>query len=128
MHEGKDALETIEQHAMQLAAAHPSGAEEWHCPSCGRRVLLEWPPARRRVVLAAGDPAALHSGGHAGGMPRAQESVAFASPGAQGLGGYASDEHDALADDLRGLSEAELPELLRPWFRAIQALEDRGLG
>ncbi|WP_250029406.1 hypothetical protein [Paractinoplanes maris] len=37
--------------------------EEWDCPSCGRRLLLRWPPRFSRIVLHPGDERALHVGG-----------------------------------------------------------------
>ena len=46
-------------HEMELTAAH-EGTEEWFCPVCGRRVLIEWHPWRK-VTLDPGDPTAAHS-------------------------------------------------------------------
>ena len=54
------------QHEMQLEKCHPSGAEEWYCPICGRRFLMQWPPDYRKIVLVPGDEYALHSGGKGG--------------------------------------------------------------
>ncbi|MDX1664764.1 MAG: hypothetical protein R3272_13310 [Candidatus Promineifilaceae bacterium] len=51
-----------ERHKMELAKVHPDGAQEWYCPLCGRRLLLQWPPDYRRIVLYAGDEAAIHDG------------------------------------------------------------------
>ncbi|HKZ82545.1 MAG TPA: hypothetical protein VJ793_02685 [Anaerolineae bacterium] len=50
-------------HEMRFEQTHSSGADEWVCPTCGRRLLMYWPPAYRRVVLDAGDEQAIHSGG-----------------------------------------------------------------
>jgi hypothetical protein len=55
--------EPQEQHEMLLETIHPSGAEEWFCPTCGRRFLMQWPPAYNKVILVPGDEAAIHSGG-----------------------------------------------------------------
>src|SRR5687767_6851054 len=55
-----------QQHEMQLEKTHPSGAEEWGCPTCGRRFLLSWPPAYEKIVLEAGDEYATHTGGKGG--------------------------------------------------------------
>lgn len=49
------------QHVMILEATRASGAEEWFCPTCGRRLLVTWAPAHKRVVLAQGDFYATHS-------------------------------------------------------------------
>jgi len=51
-----------EQHKMDLVRTHPAGAEEWLCPDCGRRLLVQWPPSFKTVVLTEGDPAVTHSG------------------------------------------------------------------
>jgi hypothetical protein len=40
-----------------------AGVEEWRCPTCGRRVLVRWPPDYSRTVLDEGDPDAAHTGG-----------------------------------------------------------------
>ncbi|GAA1863641.1 hypothetical protein [Actinomadura bangladeshensis] len=37
-----------------------SGLEEWACPSCGRRILLRWPPHYVKHVLDHGDEEACH--------------------------------------------------------------------
>ena len=55
-----------QQHEMQLETIHTSGAEEWYCPACGRRFLMQWPPAYKKIVLEAGDEYASHSGGKGG--------------------------------------------------------------
>lgn len=53
-------------HEMQLETIHSSGTEEWYCPTCGRRFLLDWPPHYQRIILDVGDDAAAHSGGKGG--------------------------------------------------------------
>jgi hypothetical protein len=55
-------MNDAEQHQMFLTATHPSGEEEWLCSTCGRRFLMHWPPAYRKVVLVPGDEYAVHSG------------------------------------------------------------------
>ncbi len=50
-----------EQHEMQLEATHSSGAEEWHCPTCGRRMLVNWQPQFKKIILETGDDYAMHS-------------------------------------------------------------------
>lgn len=51
-----------EQHKMELVRTHPAGAEEWFCPDCGRRLLVQWPPNFKTVVLTKGDAEVTHSG------------------------------------------------------------------
>jgi hypothetical protein len=55
-------MDPQEHHEMMLAITHPSGAEEWYCPTCGRRFLLKWPPAYQKIILEPGDEYAAHSG------------------------------------------------------------------
>jgi hypothetical protein len=51
---------------MVLIKTRESGAEEWMCPSCGRRVLFRWPPNYEKLVLDHGDESATHAGGKGG--------------------------------------------------------------
>ena len=53
-------------HEMVLETTHPSGAEEWNCPHCGRRFLLNMPPDYRKVILNVGDESAIHTGSKGG--------------------------------------------------------------
>lgn len=59
-------IEEQAHHKMVLVTTHPSGADEWHCPACGRRVLIQWPPNYKKIVLESGDEYAIHSGGKGG--------------------------------------------------------------
>ena len=58
--------ENQQRHIMQLETTHESGAEEWFCPTCGRRFLMQWPPDYKKVVLEPGDESAIHTGGKGG--------------------------------------------------------------
>jgi hypothetical protein len=58
--------EPQEHHVMVLETTHPSGVEEWYCPTCGRRILMQWPPNYKKITLEAGDEYAIHSGGKGG--------------------------------------------------------------
>jgi hypothetical protein len=51
---------------MILSGRAESGAEEWYCQACGRRMLLRWPPDYEKLVLEHGDEAAVHLGGKGG--------------------------------------------------------------
>ena len=55
-----------QQHEMVLEKTHVSGEEEWYCPSCGRRMLINWEPEFKRTILEAGDNYAGHTGGKGG--------------------------------------------------------------
>ena len=60
---------------MVLTGRAESGAEEWACPTCGRRMLLRWPPDYEKLVLEHGDDTAVHVGGK-GGLRVGQAVVA----------------------------------------------------
>jgi hypothetical protein len=51
---------------MILSGTRESGAEEWACPTCGRRMLFRWPPHYEKLVLEYGDANAVHVGGKGG--------------------------------------------------------------
>ena len=57
-----------QRHQMELDLTHPSGAEEWNCPTCGRRLLIIWEPQFKKTVLEAGDELSIHNGGKGGLM------------------------------------------------------------
>lgn len=62
-------MQQSKQHAMLLEKTHPSGAEEWFCPECGRRFILHFQPEFEQLnvqVLEAGDEYANHSGSRGG--------------------------------------------------------------
>jgi hypothetical protein len=50
-----------QRHEMVLETTHPSGAEEWYCPTCGRRMTIIWQPWKK-VILEPGDLHAAHGG------------------------------------------------------------------
>ncbi len=48
-------------HEMAFEKKLASGADEWVCPVCGRRVIISWEPTFKRTVLDDGDPTVSHS-------------------------------------------------------------------
>jgi hypothetical protein len=52
-------------HKMVLETTHSSGAEEWSCPTCGRRMTITWQPWKK-IILEPGDIQAAHSGSKGG--------------------------------------------------------------
>ena len=50
-----------EKHEMVLETTHSSGAEEWYCPTCGRRMTITWQPWKK-IVIEPGDIYAAHGG------------------------------------------------------------------
>ncbi|RFS83890.1 hypothetical protein D0T12_16920 [Actinomadura spongiicola] len=47
---------------MRKIRTEQSGREEWACPTCGRRILLRWPPHYEKQVMETGDERACHVG------------------------------------------------------------------
>ena len=64
-----------QKHQMILEKTFSSGEEEWACPTCGRRILVNWEPKFKRTVLDVGDDYATHSGGK-GGLVMGAKQVA----------------------------------------------------
>jgi hypothetical protein len=54
-----------QRHEMILENTHSSGAEEWYCPTCGRRMAILWQPWKK-IVLEQGDMYAAHSASKGG--------------------------------------------------------------
>ena len=49
-------------HEMRLEKTHPSGVQEWFCPTCERRSLMQWQPKFNVINLEAGDERVSHTG------------------------------------------------------------------
>jgi len=54
-------MNSQQNHEMQLETEHASGAEEWYCPTCGRRMTITWQPWKK-IILEPGDIYASHGG------------------------------------------------------------------
>lgn len=48
-------------HEMIFEKTHISGVEEWYCPECGRRFLVQWPPAYKMIILEPGEKDIRHN-------------------------------------------------------------------
>lgn len=58
-----------EQHEMYLEKRHETGDEEWVCPTCGRRFIMQYHPLYQKLdlrVLKAGNEAVSHVGSKGG--------------------------------------------------------------
>ena len=56
----------LQPHEMELETVYATGAEEWSCRTCGRRLVMQWPPAFKRIILVPGDERAPHNGSKGG--------------------------------------------------------------
>jgi hypothetical protein len=81
-------MSEYERHEMQLQQSFPSGAQEWSCATCGRRVVIEHAANRVKIVaLARGDEHAIHatsSGGLRVAASQAREAEDFRGPDRSG--------------------------------------------
>lgn len=96
-------MENVSSHEMVLVNTHASGAEEWLCPQCGRRFMMQWPPNYQMIVLAPGDLQIPHVGGKGGlrmGAPQLTQV-----------------DDDTVSEDS-----------LRLWLDALKDIEFDGLG
>jgi hypothetical protein len=118
-------MEDQAQHDMELVQTHPSGAEEWHCPTCGRRFLMNWPPTYSKIVIEAGDEYAIHSGAK-GGLKLNVSTISQADDSVMpdvALLGAGRDADPAPADDENQVLRLS-DDLLAPWFTALEDAED----
>lgn len=53
-------------HRMELRETFEDGSQDWHCPICGRRFIMHWPPNYHREIIDEGNADAVHTGGTGG--------------------------------------------------------------
>ncbi|ROR44079.1 hypothetical protein EDD38_2744 [Kitasatospora cineracea] len=63
-------------HQMRLTGRLGSGADEWSCPLCGRRIALRRLPDPELIVLDPGDEEAVHIGVLEPGDPASEAAAA----------------------------------------------------
>jgi hypothetical protein len=52
----------LQQHEMRLQTIYPSGAQEWFCPTCSRRFIVQWQPTPNIIDLEVGAQHVSHTG------------------------------------------------------------------
>ena len=57
-------MDNRQRHEMILQHNHPSGAQEWYCPTCGQCLLVTQTPRFMTVIRKAGNESALHTLGN----------------------------------------------------------------
>jgi hypothetical protein len=67
-------------HKMLLAKTYPSGAEEWCCPVCGRRFVVQWTPEYQKTILEMGDEFAIHNTGKGAMIVSSPQSDPWLTP------------------------------------------------
>lgn len=122
-----------DHHHMHFNGRHPSGAEEWFCPECGRRLLVNWTPDYHKTILAAGDDAVPHSGSHGDALLHIAAPMQIEA-GATATTAPAPPVNDASFDTADSsyskpapdTSEPERTDGLKPWRRIIDRLGREG--
>ncbi|MFI0373983.1 hypothetical protein ACH35V_39500 [Actinomadura sp. 1N219] len=106
-------------HEMRMVRIEESGLEEWACPTCGRRLLLRWPPHYEKQIVEPGDERAGHVGSSAdtpADTPAGTRNGAESGAESGGLNGAADDAPGAG----RQVSE-------RQWRNARRWLRETGV-
>ena len=97
-------MSNLQQHEMRLETTHPSGAQEWRCPECGRRLLILWQPKLDLVELKAGDGSVGHYGS-------TSDNLRIGPPQIREV------EEPVLSDELRAALEEALEDIdLDDWL------------
>jgi hypothetical protein len=99
-----------QQHEMILDTTHSSGAEEWYCPTCGRRMSITWHPWKK-IVLDQGDMYVEHSASK-GGLRIERLTIA------QGNNG----------DPVSAMDSITVDPYLAPWIRWLENIDLDDLG
>ena len=81
-------------HEMVHEGTDASGMEEWRCPVCGGHFIVRWPPDYERLVLAEGDPKAIHVGTREGEVGLDGMRIAPAAGTTPAAGGLPSADAD----------------------------------
>lgn len=102
-----------QKHEMILEETHSSGAEEWYCPTCGRRMTIFWDPWKK-IVLEPGDIFAAHSASKGGLRIDSLQIVQAKEDSAQSPTDSFIEDDPYLTPWLRWLNKVDSDDL---WYR-----------
>jgi hypothetical protein len=102
-------MDQSQRHEMILEVTHASGAEEWSCPTCGRRMTITWQPWKK-IVLEQGDIYAAHNASK-GGLRMGITNTRQGSDGNQEPSMGSSSEDPYLAPWMKWLENVDLDDL-----------------
>ena len=106
-----------QRHLMQLAMTYPSGAEEWSCPTCGRRLVMDGLPGYEQLTLERGEKHVLAWGRTIGTAVAAKIVL---DPGDDAAFHTGSKRHsDAFATGDAALDDYELQARLSSWSEGL---------
>ena len=103
-------------HEMVHEGTDTSGMEEWRCPVCGRHFIVRWPPDYERLVLAEGDPKAIHVGTKEGEAGFGGIGIAPAAATTPAAGALPSAAPDPAAPDPAAAGPGD-EDAWRRWLR-----------
>ena len=103
-------------HEMVHEGTDASGMEEWRCPVCGRHFIVRWPPDYERLVLAEGDPKAIHVGTKEGEVGFGGIGIAPAAGTTPAAGALPSADPDPAAPDPAAAGPGD-EDAWRRWLR-----------
>ena len=103
-------MDNQQRHEMILEKTYPTGADEWYCPVCGRRMLIHWEPEFKKTLLEVGEDSAIHS----------------ASKGALATGSSQADAADFPARQEAAQLSNEDPRL-NPWLTWLEKIDFESL-
>lgn len=98
-----------QRHEMVLEKTYTSGAEDWYCPTCGRRMAITWQPWKK-IILEPGDIYAAHSGSK-GGLRMGSTAVTQGNDIEQSSSPELSSEDPYLAPWMQWLENVDLDNL-----------------
>jgi hypothetical protein len=110
-----------QHHLMQLATTYPSGAEEWSCPTCGRRFVMTGLPGYEQLTLERGARHVL-AWGRAIGTAVAAKIVLDPGDDAAFHTG-SKDQAAAVSTDDAPLDDHELQAKLSTWSAGLADLD-----
>jgi hypothetical protein len=102
-------MDQSQRHEMILEVTHASGAEEWSCPTCGRRMTITWQPWKK-IVLEQGDIYAAHNASK-GGLRMGITTTSQGNDGNQEPSMGSSSEDPYLAPWMKWLENVDLDDL-----------------
>lgn len=103
-----------QHHEMILDLTRASGAEEWLCPTCGRRMAVTWYPWKK-IILEPGDIYAGHSASK-GGLRITPPQITMSDDESPQSAPESPDDDPYLAPWQRWLDQADTDDL---WNRDL---------
>jgi hypothetical protein len=109
-----------QRHEMQLKATYSTGVEEWYCPTCGRRLLVNTVPGCEALTLERGDKHVLVWGARIGTTATTKTLL---DPGDEQAVHYGSVPADMISPVLEQAEETKLREHTSSWAEWLEDID-----